>query len=89
MKPVIAQILRLLWEVYTLAKVKITTSNRKETYPLKKQTYDKKAKKSGPGEHTQHVEFTSYSIRPKSLVLRQFSNPIFLDLNIFLVINIQ
>jgi hypothetical protein len=27
--------------VYTLAKVKITTSNRKEIYPLKRKNYDK------------------------------------------------
>jgi hypothetical protein len=30
-----------IWVVYTLAKVKITTSNRKEIYPFEKQNYAK------------------------------------------------
>jgi len=36
---------RFLWVVYTLAKVKITTSNHKEIWTLKSKKYGKKPSK--------------------------------------------
>ena len=38
----------IIWVVYTLAKVKITTSNHKEIYTLKRQNFGKKSKVLNP-----------------------------------------
>jgi len=38
----------MIWVVYTLAKVKITTSNHKEIWTLKRQNYGKKSKVLNP-----------------------------------------
>jgi len=40
--------LMIFWVVYTLAKMKITTSNHKEIWTLKRQNYGKHTEKSWP-----------------------------------------